>query len=282
MKQGQGFGIPGGRHILLAACDRGQLANESPATQGGIFTTTLLEVLEQSGGNLSYADLFVRCRAAVRKRAQDQDPQFDLVGNFNPWTGFLGRAGGTPGRRYRVTFDQGAWKINCGAMDGVPTDADKSVGVALYDDAAPDRVVGHARTTEVGAQSSFVDLLDFQGDEGAGYSAAVTHLPVAPLLVHCPRDGEPRALLDRRARARPVDRRGAHRRARRHALRPERGARRAAPDPARNRRADPAGRTRRGQRAGGGAGDAAKPCARSRAGSAAWRCRTTPARSTPR
>ncbi|KNZ33910.1 MAG: hypothetical protein AD742_04125 [Methylibium sp. NZG] len=196
LKKGDGWGIPTGRHILLAACDRTQLANESPATHRGVFSTTLLEVLEKSGGNLSYADLFVRCRAAVRARADEQDPQFDVVGGFNPWVGFLGRAGGTEARRYRVTFEKQAWKINCGAMDGVPTDADKNVGVQLFDENDPSTAVGTARTVEVGAASSLVELLDFKGDEAAGYSAAITHLPVAPLLLHCPAGSAQRGALE--------------------------------------------------------------------------------------
>ena len=81
--------VPTGRHILLAACERGQLAQETPGH--GLFTSTLIDVLEKSGGDLSYADLFVRCRAAVRSRAFDQDPQFEAYDRFDAGAGFLGR-----------------------------------------------------------------------------------------------------------------------------------------------------------------------------------------------
>ena len=41
--------------------------------------------------SVSYADLFVRCRAAVRSRAFDQDPQFEAYDRFDAGAGFLGR-----------------------------------------------------------------------------------------------------------------------------------------------------------------------------------------------
>jgi Caspase domain len=65
--------IPTSKHILLAACERTQLAQES-TDRSGVFTSTLLEVLDKSGGDLTYSDLFVRCRAAVRSRADNQNP----------------------------------------------------------------------------------------------------------------------------------------------------------------------------------------------------------------
>jgi pimeloyl-ACP methyl ester carboxylesterase len=197
LKKGERLAIPSGRHMLLAACERRQEAKESPTEHRGVFTSTLLEVLEASGGELSYAELFMRCRVAVRKRAKDQDPQFEPIGQFNPWGGFLGRAGAGQGRSYSVSFDRKAWRINCGAMHGMPTDPDKSVGVALYDEADPAHVAATARTIEVGTQDAILDLGDFAADPAKRYQATVTSLPVAPLLVHCAADSPARAALDK-------------------------------------------------------------------------------------
>ncbi|MEO7243437.1 MAG: caspase family protein [Variovorax sp.] len=183
LKKGESLSIPAARHILLAACDRTQEAKESPLERRGVFSATLLEVLEQHGP-LSYADLFRRSRAAVRKRAVDQDPQFEPVGQFDAWSGFLGGAGSGHSSRHSVTFDKGDWTIDFGAIHGMPTESDKSVGVVLYNDKDPNRAVGSAMTVEVNAQQSTL-ALDFPGDEGATYRAAITSLPTAPLLVHC-------------------------------------------------------------------------------------------------
>ena len=195
LKQGERLHIPSPRHILLAACERTQLAQESPADHSGVFTSTLLEVLQNSGDTLTYADLFVRCRAAVRKRAQDQDPQFEPIGQFNPWGGFLGLRGAREGRPYRVYFESKSWKINCGAIQGMPTDPDKSVGVVLFSDKDVGRAAGNARTLEVGTQDSILDMGDLGADRAATYGAAITSLPVAPLLVYCAADSGARTAL---------------------------------------------------------------------------------------
>ena len=137
--------IPTSQHILLAACERTQLAQET-ADQSGVFTSTLVEVLDKSGGDLTYADLFVRCRAAVRSRADNQDPQFEAYDNFNSRSGFLGRKASLASRRYSVYFDQGGWKVECGAIHGVPDEPEKTVALALYpesDSSAPGRHRDH-------------------------------------------------------------------------------------------------------------------------------------------
>ena len=113
--------VPAGRHILLAACERGQLAQEAPGH--GLFTSALVDVLETSGGGISYADLFVRCRAAVRARAYDQDPQFEAYDRFDAGAGFLGRPMTHAGRgRYLARCDLGAWTVECGAITGLPSE----------------------------------------------------------------------------------------------------------------------------------------------------------------
>jgi pimeloyl-ACP methyl ester carboxylesterase len=197
LKKGERLAIPSGRHMLLAACDRLQEAKESPTEHRGVFTATLLEVLEASGGALSYADLFMRCRAVVRKRAKDQDPQFEPVGQFNPWGGFLGRQGSGSAGKFKVSFDRKAWRINCGAIHGMPTDPDKRVGVALYRAGDTEHVAGTAQTIEVGTQDAILDLGDFAADPALTYDATVTSLPVAPLLLFCAADSSARAAVER-------------------------------------------------------------------------------------
>ncbi|MBC7520913.1 MAG: caspase family protein [Sandarakinorhabdus sp.] len=179
-----GLSIPVGRHILLAGCEQTQTAKERDGA--GIFTSTLMEVLEKSGPDINYADLFVRARAAVRKRAADQDPQFETMNSFNAFGGFLGSAAARIGRRFRAVYDMNrGWQVNCGAIHGAPTDATRQVGFALYDEDAPAGAepLGTATTTTVGAQAS--DLaLGFTVYPGTlAYAAEMTSLPVAPMLV---------------------------------------------------------------------------------------------------
>lgn len=186
--------VPHSKHVLLAACKRTQLAQEDQRDQSGIFTATLLEVLGKSGGDLSYAELFVQCRAAVRSRALNQEPQFEAYKHFNSYSGFLGRAVSSAGPRYVVKHDQGSWKVECGAIHGVPTEPEKTVTLALYPQDDKTRLAGTASTTQVGAQESEVEL-DFSSDESIRYRAEITSMPVPPMPVYFQGDAGQHASL---------------------------------------------------------------------------------------
>ena len=181
-KRGERLEIPPSQHILLAACQRIQKAWEGK-DHSGVFTSTLLEVLKKSKSELAYADLFVRCRSMVRKRADNQDPQFETYRGFNAYSGFLGSELTRKGRRYSVYFADGAWKVDCGALHGLPSDPDKSTELALYRESSPSRLAGHATTTQVGPQKSELELLDLKSDDATRYVAEITSLPVPPLPV---------------------------------------------------------------------------------------------------
>ena len=194
--------VPTPRHILLAACERGQLAQEAPGH--GLFTSTLIDVLEKCGGEVSYADLFVRCRAAVRSRAFDQDPQFEAYDRFDAGAGFLGRAmTRTPRGRYLVSCDQGGWTVGCGAINGVPTEPDTPVAFALYPEADPTTPAGTARAVQVGPQKSEIEL-EFDSSESARYIAEITSLPSAPMPVFFAGDDQTRSTVENALKQRGV------------------------------------------------------------------------------
>lgn len=172
--------IPTSPHVLLAACKQEQLAWE--VNGQGLFTGTLLEVLEKKGISISYADAFVRCRYAIRKSSYNQTPQFESYGGFNAYTAFLD---GTPigmAPRCTVFFDGNAWKINMGALHGIPTDPKQSTKLVVYKKDSPDEI-GHAKTTAVNAQVSKLEL-DFPGDTKFLYKAEIKYLPIPPLAVY--------------------------------------------------------------------------------------------------
>lgn len=185
--------VPRSRHIVLAACERGQLAQESGTR--GVFTSTLVDVLTKFGGDLTYADLFTRCRAAVRSRAFDQDPQFETYEGFDASSGFLGRAASRPGGRHLVYCDLGAWTIECGALNGVPTDPQSAVTLALCHDDPGQAPAGTARVVLVGPQKSEIEL-DFESAESSRYVATLTSLPAAPALVGFAGDAADRAPVE--------------------------------------------------------------------------------------
>ena len=193
-KRGESLEIPASRHVLLAACQRVQKAWEAK-DHSGVFTSTLLDVLDKSGTDISYADLFVRCRATVRKRADNQDPQFETYRGFNAYDGFLGSQASQTVRRYSVYFETGGWRIDCGALHGLPSDPDKKVELALYPESDRSHLAGHAATTRVGPQKSELELLDIDAATSTRYQAEITSLPVPPLPVYLEGDAEGTALL---------------------------------------------------------------------------------------
>lgn len=185
---------PKGRHVLLAACSRSQEAKESDKDRRGIFSATLMEVLEATGGRVSYADLFVRCRAAVRKRALDQDPQFEPIANFDVWSGFLGGATASRSLRHSVSFDGRGWKLDAGTLQGLDDGADLPIGLALYNEKDLSHSAGTAHTTAVGAQQSSVAFDGATPAPEERFRAAITSMPASPLLVQCGADADTLAL----------------------------------------------------------------------------------------
>lgn len=181
--------IPSGRHMLLAACDRGQTAKETDA-HGGVFTSALVEVLQRTRFALDYVELFRRVRAAVTARAEDQTPQFEPAAGFDVHTGVLGRDLARARTTFEVFFDN-AWKIRCGALHGMATDPLHPARFGLY---APDDLelaarLGTATAAAVGAQSSTV-ALDINAPLGTKFRAVRESMPDAGFPVTIAGDPE--------------------------------------------------------------------------------------------
>jgi hypothetical protein len=188
--------IPQGRHVLMAACSRYQSAYETKDHRG-FFSSALLEVLTKSGPDISYADLFVRCRAAIRKRVNDQIPQFETFSHFMPYTKFLDGGGGITAR-YHVYFEKGEWIMDCGTLHGLPSEAEKEIEAALYPestgDSTADKIVGYAKVSYLGAQKSTLNL-DFEANREDRFYAEIISLPVPPMPVLLEGDHEGRELV---------------------------------------------------------------------------------------
>lgn len=174
--------IPASSHIVIAACERVQKAWEGKDNHG-VFSKTLLEVLNHAPTNLTYADLFLRTRAAVLRYVDNQTPQFETFLGFNAYDGFLGRAASNANRRYSVYFDLGNWKVNCGALHGLPTDLDKAVELVLYPEFDDSKVTGNAKIIQIGPQESTLQLLNLDSNTADRYQAEITNLPISPLLI---------------------------------------------------------------------------------------------------
>ena len=177
--------VPQPRHMLLAASDRDETAKEDLGNRCGIFTESLYQVLRETSGDLSYAELFPRARARVSQyiRKVDQTPQrpqFEAVGGFDGWQGFLGRARKIGRKTFVVTNTGEKWNADGGAIVGLPASPDTKVSFSLALEASPDVAVGTAQVINVGGTSSEV-VPDFAADPAARYLATLTSLPEPPL-----------------------------------------------------------------------------------------------------
>ena len=187
VKRKGGLVIHTARHILLAACRHDQKAWESDSQQG-MFTQSLIEVLEQSPPDISYSDLFVRCRHAVRKRIVNQEPHFATFHKFDSGAGFLGHPNQQRRKRFNVFFDEN-WQVNCGAIHGLPTDFDVPAEFSVFENADSNQPFGCVTAAVIGTQNSQIDesgLAVFENIAAAKESvfpATITSLPVPPLSV---------------------------------------------------------------------------------------------------
>lgn len=189
--------IPKSKHVLMAACDRTQKAWETN-DRNGLFTRTLIDVLLKSSTNISYADLFVRCRSAILKNAKNQTPQFETYYHFLPYSKFLDGQPLDRPARYFVYPEKDEWKMDCGAIHGLPTEPGKKIEVALYSesprDTAGEEIAGYAETVSVGAQKSILKLYP-DCKTLTRYKAEIVSLPVSPIPVYLDGDEEGKKIL---------------------------------------------------------------------------------------
>ena len=199
MLKGGDLVIPQARHMLMAGCDRDETSKEDLDKHCGIFTESLYDVLRETSGDLSYAELFGRARARVaqniaRTNRTPQRPQFEAVGGFDGWQGFLGRARKIGRKTYVVSKAAEKWSIDAGAIAGLPMQLDKPVTLSLALETTPDSVAGTAQVIAVGGTKSEVSP-DFAADPAVNYLATLTTMPDPPLRLLFAGDDASRAAV---------------------------------------------------------------------------------------
>lgn len=119
----------------LAAASANQTAKEV-AIKGvtrGAFTHTLLQILQQSGTDITYKNLVTQVDLGIENLVPDQTPLFDGVMQSSKIADkalFLNKAFAQTPTKYFVSFSTvEGWKINIGSIDGV----EKGAKIALQD-----------------------------------------------------------------------------------------------------------------------------------------------------
>mgnify|MGYP001810384351 CR=1 FL=1 len=176
--------IPSTSHLLIAACERTEVALEADGQ--GQFTKSLLTVLRKNGGQIQYSDLFVQVRAAIKSWVEKQTPQLETIGYFSARQGFLGR-NATQGalRRYRTFFEKSKsqWKIELGADMGLEPKLGAELAITLYDNTTGGNAIGEATIAALGLSASEIkapgDL-----DKTMTYWGEPAELPLMPFFVY--------------------------------------------------------------------------------------------------
>lgn len=176
--------IPSTNHLLIAACERKEVALEADGQ--GQFTKSLLTVVNKNGGQIQYSDLFIQVRAAIKSWVEKQTPQLETIGDFSARQGFLGRKveQGVL-RRHRTFFDKnkGQWKIELGADQGLEPNLGSALEVKLFEDTTGGNAIGEAKIATFGLSSSEIktptDL-----DKNETYWGEPAKLPLMPFFVY--------------------------------------------------------------------------------------------------
>ncbi|MEN9610173.1 MAG: hypothetical protein RLZZ628_987, partial [Bacteroidota bacterium] len=116
---------PAARHIHLSAAKDNETAKEYDidGTQRGVFTYSLVEALESTGGRTTYANLMEAVNAKVKNRVKEQSPQFNGYGfQEKANLSFLGDGAAMMRPDFLLTFDKtNGWVVKAGALQGIST-----------------------------------------------------------------------------------------------------------------------------------------------------------------
>lgn len=176
--------IPLSTHLSISACNSLEKAGDLPL--GGIFTTSLAQAIEESQGQINYSDLYTRTKSASKARRSEQSPQFEPIGNFNPFTKFLHGETFGLAHRYTIEYDQKDkhWRIACGAIHGLPIPAQQPILVSIKSFPPEETLLGEGELIAIGALDSEVMLPDsLQLHEKKLYQGEIKQFPAEAVYV---------------------------------------------------------------------------------------------------
>lgn len=169
-KIAKGTTIGEGTHVQMAACESNQSALE--VAREGVFTKTLIKVLNDCGGNITYNALRSRIRQYMRA-SYEQTPRIYMPVNAEELlkTGFLEKEIESQKMVCEAIFNNtNGWQLNIGAIHGV----EQSSKVTLVDSKS-----GKSVAANIAENGIFVDytILDLAGqDENTVFKAEIAGL----------------------------------------------------------------------------------------------------------
>lgn len=175
--------IPPSRHILLSACRNTELAWERVGNQG-VFTSTLLETLEATDIQISYAELFTKVSLKIQKDT-NQHPQFEVYGGANAYDMFMTGSPMASMVKLKVFYDTlkgDCWKINSGALQGMPVDHTQPITLQIYNEAQ--QPVAKAEVSTINQNDSKITVTEGDIDTSIIYEANFTSIPELKIPIY--------------------------------------------------------------------------------------------------
>ncbi|MEL6133383.1 MAG: caspase family protein, partial [Bacteroidota bacterium] len=203
--------VPNPRHVVLSAAQSFELAKETylGGTPRGVFTFSLLEILEKSVGPLSYSDLIRQVRSLVTKRTTDQNPQLYAPVEGDVHKEFLEGLTSVDHNYYALSHnDADGWHIDGGAIHGImpPNFSGEATTLNVFAEDATEpemrqqnMTLGQVIVTRVLSGKSIVTLQgDLWLDARTIYRAKIADLPITPVKFNMVVSRKVEKLLDER------------------------------------------------------------------------------------
>ncbi len=181
--------LPQGQHIHFSSCQGTELAYEVRGS--GVFTSTMLEVLNRTSGKVTYSDLHSRIRNYIKGRFPQSPTIHSIKGDkgesvVNPMEQyFLGGASEKKGLTFNVGFNtkERKWSVSMGALHGMPTDNFSNVEVTIM--GHDDKPLTTAKVSSVQPDKSFIDIADEDKvDIRESYSGEVRGFYLSPVAFY--------------------------------------------------------------------------------------------------
>ena len=181
-QQGVAVALPEGTHVQFSACESDESALEVGGE--GVFTKTLLNVLRQAGGPISYYALRSRVRQYLRN-VFEQRPRIYVANGDDAllYANFLNQ----PGQTNAVTTGEivyvpgtGSWVMNRGAIHGVTS----ALAAFTVTNPGDPSVTYRAKVTAVQVDHANLTFEEpGPTDQKATYQAAIPGLMTRPIAV---------------------------------------------------------------------------------------------------
>ncbi len=172
---------PRGRHLQIGAAKNNETAKEMTigGEKRGVFTYHLIELLERSGGQLTYPELVHLLGVRVANKVKDQTPVYTAIAKADPEQLFLGGALPRRAPHFLVSHGPEGWQLNAGRIQGIP----ETGGSVRLEDGAT------ARILQVSPNHSLLMDLDAK-DKSETFRAVAHEMPIAKVRIAIAKDSE--------------------------------------------------------------------------------------------